>query len=172
MKKIVLVLSLALLSLSFQANAATLSWASTPVAATTAGSTSDQLVGSYGNFIPKGTILNDNWKFNLADTSVASIELNVLEFINSTFNILVTLDGNLLTFTNGLWTFADILSAGDHTINISGKVVRKNGNLNLSVGTIPQVPVPAALWLFGSAVLGLLGLSSRKKSTSANPVQA
>jgi hypothetical protein len=172
MKKIVLVLSLALLSLSFQANAATLSWASTPVSASTAGSTSDQLVGSYGNFIPKGTILNDNWKFNLADTAVASIELNVLEFINSTFNILVTLDGNLLTFTNGLWTFADILSAGDHTINISGKVVRKNGNLNLSVGTIPQVPVPASLWLFGSAALGLLGLGSRKKSTSVNSVPA
>ncbi len=172
MKKIVLVLSLALLSLSFQANAATLSWASTPATASTSGSTSDQLVGSYGNFIPKGTILNDNWKFNLANTAVATIELNVLEFLNSTFNILVTLDGNLLTFTNGLWSFADILSAGEHTINISGKVVRKNGNLNLSVGTVPQVPVPAALWLFGSAVLGILGFKTRNKSTSAYSVPA
>lgn len=30
--------------------------------------------------------------------------------------------------------------------------------------TIPQVPVPAAVWLFGSGIIGLVGLARRKKA--------
>jgi len=33
----------------------------------------------------------------------------------------------------------------------------------VNVAEIPEVPVPAALWLFGSGLLGLVGVSRRKK---------
>jgi hypothetical protein len=35
---------------------------------------------------------------------------------------------------------------------------------NLSVGEVSAVPVPAAAWLFGSALMGLIGVSRRRKS--------
>lgn len=35
---------------------------------------------------------------------------------------------------------------------------------NLSVGEVSAVPVPAAAWLFGSALMGLMGISRRRKS--------
>ena len=39
-------------------------------------------------------------------------------------------------------------------------------NCDFSIGCIdtPQVPVPAAVWLFGSGLLGLVGVARRKKS--------
>jgi hypothetical protein len=33
----------------------------------------------------------------------------------------------------------------------------------VNVAEIPEVPLPAALWLFGSGLLGLIGVSRRKK---------
>ena len=33
-----------------------------------------------------------------------------------------------------------------------------------TVGWVPQVPVPAAAWLFGSGLLGLIGVAGRKKA--------
>jgi hypothetical protein len=33
------------------------------------------------------------------------------------------------------------------------------------VGTITSVPLPAAVWLFGSGLLGLVGIARRKNST-------
>lgn len=40
-----------------------------------------------------------------------------------------------------------------------------NFNFNLK-GTMTVVPIPAAVWLFGSGLLGLLGMAGRKKKTS------
>ena len=37
-------------------------------------------------------------------------------------------------------------------------------NLNLSVTSIGAVPVPAAVWLFGTALIGLVGFSKRRKA--------
>ncbi|MCP4766752.1 MAG: PEP-CTERM sorting domain-containing protein [Gammaproteobacteria bacterium] len=33
--------------------------------------------------------------------------------------------------------------------------------------SVPEVPVPAAVWLFGTALAGLLGFSKRRKSKLA-----
>lgn len=40
-----------------------------------------------------------------------------------------------------------------------------NANLNPTAKQAPAVPVPAAVWLFGSGLLGLVGVARRKKST-------
>lgn len=177
MKKIILVLSLVIASMSTQTHAATLSWISTPNTtghvANTAGSSADGLVGTYTGGIAPGAI-HDNWVFNIADATAVNALINVQEFINSTVGLTVKLDGSLLNFdAAGLWSFSDFLFAGDHTISLDGSVKNltrtTKSNVNISIGT---VPVPAAFWLFGSALLGAFGLKSRNKSTSAYPVSA
>lgn len=37
-------------------------------------------------------------------------------------------------------------------------------NCDFGIGCVGQVPVPAAVWLFGSGLLGLIGVARRKKS--------
>jgi len=39
-----------------------------------------------------------------------------------------------------------------------------NGNGSLKLDGVPAVPVPAAVWLFGSGLLGLIGVARRKKA--------
>jgi hypothetical protein len=34
----------------------------------------------------------------------------------------------------------------------------------ISFGTVSPVPIPAAVWLFGSGLLGLVGMARRKKA--------
>jgi len=165
MKKLLLVLSLAFAVISFDASAATLSWVSKPTKGVTTGSTAAGLLGSYGAGLKNGAI-NDNWVFNIADAAMVNIILNVQEFINSTVNLTVKLDGVLISFDNaGLWSFNGAETAGNHTINIFG-TVKNNGttksNIDINVGQ-SAVPVPGAIWLFGSALLGLVGLRTGKK---------
>lgn len=58
------------------------------------------------------------------------------------------------------------------TGDVSGKIVfdLMGGELNLisgyvdSYGSADAVPVPAAVWLFGSGLIGLIGVARRKKS--------
>ena len=38
------------------------------------------------------------------------------------------------------------------------------GGIDLSIDTTPVVPVPAAVWLFGSGLIGLIGVARRKKA--------
>jgi hypothetical protein len=177
MKKIMLYLSLAVLLLSFQTQAATLSWVSTPNTtghvANTAGSSADGLVGTYAGGIAAGAI-HDTWVFNVADASAVNALINVQEFINSTVGLTVKLDGALLNFdVGGLWSFSGFLLAGNHTISLDGSVrnISRTTKSNVSIG-IGSVPVPAAFWLFGSALLGAFGLKSRNKSTLAYPTSA
>lgn len=44
-----------------------------------------------------------------------------------------------------------------------------SGNLTIT-GNAPAVPLPAAVWLFGSGVLGLVGVSRRRKAAAATGV--
>ena len=45
---------------------------------------------------------------------------------------------------------------------IRGYIDIGSGN-SMTVTAINTVPVPAAIWLFGSGLLGLIGISRRKK---------
>jgi hypothetical protein len=57
--------------------------------------------------------------------------------------------------------FATLLTAGQYVLQIN----TLPGQMNVSTN-IAAVPLPGALWLFGSAVLGFLGFTSRRKLTS------
>lgn len=41
-----------------------------------------------------------------------------------------------------------------------------DGTLTYTVGSVPTVPVPPALWLLGSALVGLVGVSRRKREVA------
>lgn len=56
---------------------------------------------------------------------------------------------------------------GDGTLGVpmaaGGPFANNNANFNLQGVTVNAVPVPAAVWLFGSGLLGLVGVARRKK---------
>ncbi len=60
---------------------------------------------------------------------------------------------------------SDALGTADVTGFTNGKFVIDTSLGKLSyVGTVSAVPVPAAVWLFGSGLLGLVGIGRRKKA--------
>ena len=50
--------------------------------------------------------------------------------------------------------------------NFDITVLTFTGQDNVAIGPFPvsEVPVPAAVWLFGSGLIGLIGIARRKKS--------
>jgi len=64
-----------------------------------------------------------------------------------------------------MWTLTSIDADGDGTPGVpaaaGGPFSGKNFNLNLNLSPV-VVPVPAAAWLFGSGLLGLIGMARKK----------
>lgn len=56
------------------------------------------------------------------------------------------------------------LSQGAHTLVVTGTGINASYGGNLNISPVGAVPVPGAVWLFGSALVGLMGLSRKKKS--------
>jgi hypothetical protein len=75
-----------------------------------------------------------------------------------------TLTGSALVGGGGTWT-GTIVSAGNvgNRGFFDGTPYTEIFNITVT-GTAAVVPVPAAVWLFGSGLLGLLGLARRKKA--------
>ena len=59
------------------------------------------------------------------------------------------------SFANTLSTSTGMLAAGDYTLNIK---------MENQVNGAAVIPVPAAVWLFGSGLIGLIGIARRKKA--------
>lgn len=79
--------------------------------------------------------------------------------------------------TTSNWDWARLFVAVDETFNptqitFEAREYFGNGeedytttiNTNLTVGTTPAVPVPAAAWLFGSGLVGLAGAARRRRA--------
>jgi hypothetical protein len=62
-------------------------------------------------------------------------------------------------FNPGVWTQANLLDDGDWATSGSGNFSNNFTDNNIAA----PVPVPAAIWLFGSGLMGLLGISRRRK---------
>ena len=72
-------------------------------------------------------------------------------------------------FFNGNWLAdSSVLAVGANSYTVSFN----NGGsvLQVDVQTVPAVPVPAAVWLFGSGLLGLVGVA--RKQTSSHKVKS
>lgn len=71
-------------------------------------------------------------------------------------DLMISLTGAGFAFEGGLDPVG--LSPGTYGVTIFGS------RANFSVEIVNQVPVPAAVWLFGSALAGLFGVSRRKSA--------
>ena len=83
--------------------------------------------------------------------SIARVDIN--------FDLSNTL-ADFLVIQNNQSLVSSLFTSGD--INADGVVNDLDITRYLSLGGV--VPVPAALWLFGSGLLGLIGMATRKKA--------
>jgi hypothetical protein len=60
-------------------------------------------------------------------------------------------------------TYTVVCTADDEEGCINGEYLRSGSNqYKQGVWTVSAVPIPAAVWLFGSGLLGLIGIARRK----------
>lgn len=75
--------------------------------------------------------------------------------------------GNISTGTGSLSTHINAISAGFYLLDVGGSdpltSPSPGASYNLTVSATSPVPLPPALWLFGSALMGMLGLGRRNK---------
>lgn len=123
-------------------------------------------LGFYDHFSESGPFI-DTGTFSLAtdqtvNGSLFDLELGIVFDIANL--VLTDNNGNELfsqdDFTLGVFTFG-LLPAGAYTFNIAGNVAGTGGGA-YQLG-LNAVPLPAAAWLFGSALLGFVGYSARRK---------
>ena len=84
-------------------------------------------------------------------------------FAGSAFspNMDVITTDDWMTFTWTTTLSAGLLDVGLRNTNLAIYSIAFD---NFSITEVPQVPVPAAFWLFGSGLIGLIGVARRKKS--------
>jgi len=174
MKKILLGLFFAMFAM--QVNAATLSWDAVQSDSAmiidsdnSNGEITSHLGWNASNVVISAT--SYDLVFNVANGPQA-ISSTAIEFFDTQIDIeSVTMDGiaNSFTFTalgGGLaqWVLSPslILGNGLHTIELVVNSAVAGAQLSAKVSA---VPLPAAVWLFGSALVGLFG-ASRRKSTA------
>jgi hypothetical protein len=58
-------------------------------------------------------------------------------------------------------------AAGIQTYILGSATLATNGQLTFAANTVSAVPLPAAVWLFGSGLMGLVGVSRRRKAAAA-----
>lgn len=109
----------------------------------------------------------DNWNFNPLD------ELTRTETpVNNPFPFGPSA-GTLVQ--NTLFSSTDI-SSGDYVLviqaNASSLVSSYNFDLDASANSVTATPLPAAAWLFISAILGVGGLASRRKTLPVDGLAA
>jgi len=87
------------------------------------------------------------------------IEASIKDMRNSLSQVLFKLDSAIAN-TDGVDSNNNLLDFELGCITPGSSNVAGSGNC--SVTTVSAVPVPAAVWLFGSGMLGLMGLARRK----------
>jgi hypothetical protein len=125
--------------------------------------------GSHNNY--------DAWNFTLASgQSISEIKITY-DDPQGAFNqypnqgvYSVTGPGSLLIFEaiNGDLFRTDTYSpelndVGNYLVELTGDFVYPQTNWSVDF-TVSQVPLPAAAWLFGSGLLGMIGIARRKKA--------
>jgi len=174
MKKILLGLFFTMFA--FQVNAATLSWDSINVATSGVVQSVDvdaqHLTGQVSFNAVSAVATTDTWTYNLNGDEI--VDNVALEFFDNQMTVeKVWIDGTELTsvlqgsgdYATRLWSWSGLLTSGLHTLTLENVMVTAaSGQYQLKVST---VPVPAAVWLFGSALMGLVGVSRRKSTAVA-----
>lgn len=156
MKKLLVVLSLAFAAVSFQAGAATFSLLNL------SNASSDVGVGVVANSQHVGHSFSTGWKLT-SDTS-GPVLVAITANPAFSFDTLVKVNGfSVKTFASSTLDKVFNLSflASDVVEFFVKGTAGRSGNIDISVSS---VPVPAAVWLFGSALMGMMGVTRRKKA--------
>lgn len=67
----------------------------------------------------------------------------------------------------GPWTAATTpVGAGSNGFTFYVTALSQNATFNMNMSPVSPVPIPAAAWLFGSALLGLTGVTRRKNAAA------
>jgi hypothetical protein len=165
MKKISVVFAL-LLMMGFASGvtAASLNWDSVPAGAlTTSPNTRISAAYEFGNFTGAFT---HTWNYSSLGTIPFHSVAHLIElFDEHIFISSIILDGNAMEWDdpNSRWFGSSAVSL-NHILQLSGTVNAQGQGYLLSAA---EAPIPAAIWLFGSALAGLLGISTRKTGTKA-----
>lgn len=138
-----------------------------------------------GNITPTGAF-SDDFTFNVAGSTgvVASVAINNgrgFAINPASFNVSLLENGSntgAVAERNGLLftlAHAGLSSAADYILRVSGTASGFGGNygvlLNAGGGGVSEVPLPPAIWLFISAVVGLVSVARRRRDR-AEPVAA
>ena len=98
--------------------------------------------------------------------SVPSINNQVMVDSNATQSaapwdfLLALVEGSEFQSNSGR---ADVtFSSGGGTAAVSGKILIQAHDSSVPPPPIPPIPIPAAIWLFGTALIGLVGFSKRR----------
>ncbi len=90
-------------------------------------------------------------------------------FANALGRVDLFFDGNTASESDGIFSFSGYLAAGSYNLTIDalaaidGSQLATSGfNYDLQLTEVSAIPLPAAVWLFGSGLIGLIGLARRK----------
>jgi hypothetical protein len=90
----------------------------------------------------------------LGTTNRAGNELNLAALVNGTAGSL----------TQSLYYFSSVNTTGNTAVKVANIITNSNGSTTINSTVAPAVPVPAAIYLMGSGLLGLVGLRRRNKA--------
>lgn len=112
-----------------------------------------------------GSLFNLN-SLQLGSTKDSSVVNAQITAVNNLGDVLSMFVNNLTALSNislsGFTNLSSVLIIGSVTSITSPTELVGLSIDNLDVTTVSTVPAPAAVWLFGSALLGFLGFSRRK----------
>ncbi len=117
--------------------------------------------------------ITDTWAFNLNGAGAGGIAVDsiVIEFTNDQMDVgSITLDGNVFSADNGvvnIWTTDATLDDGQYfvvlnDITVLDEAAQYDIKISLGDSNVSAIPIPAAVWMFGSGFIGLVGFSRRK----------
>ena len=113
-------------------------------------------VGNAGTLLHTETqILTTGLNNQFVDFDFSSVSLNLGSFYTA-----------IVQRPNARWAVETGLSGGSQYIGgdmIIGGSVRTTNDLRFRVTPLSSVPVPAAAWLFGTALIGLVGFDKSRK---------
>jgi hypothetical protein len=127
---------------------------------------------SYYELVVDGSWNNTNTSFTTFSTEPLGTNASYALFTDTNPLFLQGNTGALLTS----WTQADVpgnnlvpfftflLTAGQYVLQIN--TLPGEMNISTNINAVSSVPLPGAMWLFGSAVLGFLGFTNRRKLSS------
>ncbi|GEM_PF-5063306 len=122
---------------------------------------------------PPNTIgFTDTFNFNIASVSdvTASIGDLAYDLVTPYFTVTVFKDNNLFLSLNGGAPIGDKfsttifnLAAGNYSAIVKGDAVGAAGGYYSVAMSAQPVPVPAAAWLLGSGLIGMVAVARRKE---------